>query len=270
MQPISDFSYYLRTGRRRQQSSTTELKFNPWHDPADGRFTFANQGRYFGRGSSSTARQNFLRAGGNPHSSSSGPARALPLVRRDTGQNPIQFLSDVRSAIERIDNEIRARENRGRAKAEALIQKFKIHMIPKEKDTNVVYQDSEKILTVGIGHKVVSADNLKLGDIISDARKEEFWRKDSARALQAAQIQSREAGISDADFVIALADVNFQLGSGWKDEHKKTWSLILKGEYQIAAREAQNSKWYRQTPKRVVAFQQALLALRPNSVRKRQ
>jgi len=31
-------------------SRKTEIKFNPWHDPDDGRFTFAGTGRYFGRG----------------------------------------------------------------------------------------------------------------------------------------------------------------------------------------------------------------------------
>jgi len=31
-----------------QTASTVEVKFNPWHDPEDGQFTFANSGRYFG------------------------------------------------------------------------------------------------------------------------------------------------------------------------------------------------------------------------------
>lgn len=34
------FVLYLRTGRR------VEVKYNPWHDPDDGRFTFAGSGRY--------------------------------------------------------------------------------------------------------------------------------------------------------------------------------------------------------------------------------
>lgn len=42
------FEIYLRTGRRARY---VEVKFNPWHDPDDGRFTFAGTGRYFaGRG----------------------------------------------------------------------------------------------------------------------------------------------------------------------------------------------------------------------------
>lgn len=42
---MSAFEIFLRTGRRIM--SAVETKFNPWHDPEDGRFTFAGQGRYF-------------------------------------------------------------------------------------------------------------------------------------------------------------------------------------------------------------------------------
>ena len=47
------FSFWLRTGRlpRWAQPAPPEVKYNPWHDPDDGRFTFAGTGRYFGRGS---------------------------------------------------------------------------------------------------------------------------------------------------------------------------------------------------------------------------
>ena len=48
----SGFEIFLRTGRRvADDSDQLETKFNPWHDPEDGRFTFARQGRYFGGGS---------------------------------------------------------------------------------------------------------------------------------------------------------------------------------------------------------------------------
>lgn len=48
----SAFSHWIRTGRVAQVSASAdvELKFNPWHDPADGRFTFAGAGRYDGPG----------------------------------------------------------------------------------------------------------------------------------------------------------------------------------------------------------------------------
>ena len=50
----SEFSRWLRTGRRPlvRNGDDIELKFNPWHDPADGRFTFAGGGRRFAAGGS--------------------------------------------------------------------------------------------------------------------------------------------------------------------------------------------------------------------------
>ncbi len=45
---MSPFSIYLRTGRR--VTGSIQTKFNPWHDPDDGRFTFAGRGDYFPRG----------------------------------------------------------------------------------------------------------------------------------------------------------------------------------------------------------------------------
>lgn len=46
----SGFSHWLRTGRLPTAVSPegVELKFNPWHDPEDGRFTFAGAGSHYG------------------------------------------------------------------------------------------------------------------------------------------------------------------------------------------------------------------------------
>ncbi len=45
------FSIWLRTGRLPSVAiaDDVELKFNPWHDPADGQFTFAGSGRNYGQ-----------------------------------------------------------------------------------------------------------------------------------------------------------------------------------------------------------------------------
>ena len=53
----SAFSWWLRTGRLPQAVSPDglELKFNPWHDPADWRFTFAGAGRHYGTGGAEMA-----------------------------------------------------------------------------------------------------------------------------------------------------------------------------------------------------------------------
>ena len=46
------FSIWLRTGRvpSVRNADGIEFKFNPWHDPENGRFTFAGTGRYYARG----------------------------------------------------------------------------------------------------------------------------------------------------------------------------------------------------------------------------
>jgi lysozyme len=126
-----------------------------------------------------------------------------------------------------------------------------------------VYLDSLGVPTVGVGHRVVPADGLEVGDVISEARIDALFRQDAARALAAARDQAAAAGVADPGFIAPLAAVNFQLGAGWTADFAKTWSLILAGDYAGAAEEAGRSKWRRQTPKRVAAFQQALRALPP-------
>ncbi len=51
------FSWWLRTGKLPPIPDTgnLELKFNPWHDPTDGRFTFAGAGSRYGGGSDAVA-----------------------------------------------------------------------------------------------------------------------------------------------------------------------------------------------------------------------
>ena len=53
----SAFSWWLRTGKLPPALGPDglEFKFNPWHDPADGRFTFAGAGRRYGAGGADAA-----------------------------------------------------------------------------------------------------------------------------------------------------------------------------------------------------------------------
>lgn len=76
----SGFSHWLRTGRLPpvRTADGIELKFNPWHDPADGRFTFAGAGSTQGVGNRDT-RQPRLRRGarGGSSNSTGGPPIGL-------------------------------------------------------------------------------------------------------------------------------------------------------------------------------------------------
>jgi len=124
-----------------------------------------------------------------------------------------------------------------------------------------VYSDSLGIPTVGIGHRILPQDDLKLGDEINDSRVTQLFARDGGKALKAAKEQAAKAGISDPSFLLRLAAVNFQLGSGWTSKFPDTWGKTASGDYMGAIKNLDESKWIKQTPARVQAFQNALLAL---------
>jgi hypothetical protein len=78
------FSVWVRTGRWpvATPSGDVEVKFNPWHDPADGRFTFAGSGRSYGRGDG-----NGSSSGGRPGSGGSPTPRSAPERHSRSSEN---------------------------------------------------------------------------------------------------------------------------------------------------------------------------------------
>lgn len=143
---------------------------------------------------------------------------------------------------------------------------FRNLMVRREGKRNAVYEDILGKMTVGIGHLVVSADDLRLGDTISDDRVAALFAADSSAALEAARKQADEAAIRNADFIPYLASVNFQLGTGWTNKFPATWRMIVEGRYAEAANALNGTIWQRQTPVRVRDFQTALRALPPKTV----
>lgn len=110
------FSYWLRTGRLPAVRSAAglELKFNPWHDPEDGRFTFANTGDYHPRGSGGGAKARRPRAGPTPKSQPSSDDLVITAQRQTVGD--IEALSDQEfDAFERATKERRWTERRENA-----------------------------------------------------------------------------------------------------------------------------------------------------------
>jgi GH24 family phage-related lysozyme (muramidase) len=138
---------------------------------------------------------------------------------------------------------------------------FRNLMILREGDETTVYSDSRGLPTVGIGHLVVPADNLQIGDVISPARVDSLFAADSADALAAAWVQAGQAGITSDNFIPYLASVNFQLGTKWTSKFPNTWKMIVDGDYDAAANALNGTLWQRQTPVRVKDFQDALRAL---------
>lgn len=131
-------------------------------------------------------------------------------------------------------------------------------IIAAEGRKNTAYLDSRGVLTVGIGHKVVPGDNIKLGQTISEMQVDAFFDKDIAKAFSAAKQQAAQLNKVTPDFVAALTSVNFQLGTGWTNVFPNTWADLKKDNEQSAINRLKQSDWYSQTPQRVAAFIQAI------------
>lgn len=138
---------------------------------------------------------------------------------------------------------------------------FKKHLASREGYKTTVYLDSLGKPTVGVGHLVTAADNLKVGDKVTDAQVQAWLDKDAQAAWNAAQSQASGAGIGSACFGVALGSVNYQLGTGWRTKFPNTWALIQQGKYAEAAAALNGTIWQKQTPVRVKDFQDALMAL---------
>jgi hypothetical protein len=135
MRRRSVFEIYLRTGKRvASDPQQLETKFNPWHDPDDGRFTFANQGRYFGRGALRPsdgavrhARPATVSAPSPARASTSRPTspartpKPKPLQpgsstgKPGPNQNAASYLDDLNQATQRIQREMGIAQSRLRS-----------------------------------------------------------------------------------------------------------------------------------------------------------
>lgn len=131
-------------------------------------------------------------------------------------------------------------------------------LVQEEGRRNDVYKDTLGNLTVGIGHKVLPSDNLRLGDVISNDKVDQFFSEDASKAFIAAVNQAKEIDKYNVEMIARLTSVNFQLGTGWRSKFPNTWSLIKSGEITPAVRGLINSRWYQQTPTRVANLIQVL------------
>lgn len=116
------------------------------------------------------------------------------------------------------------------------------------------YKDTLGKVTGGYGHLRVAGDPDSFDQNIAS----DWLQKDLSKARSAASKQFAQLPIQTQSLYDVLVSVNYQLGTGWNLSFKNTWKLLLAGDYQKAAAEAQNSAWFNQTPVRVKDLQQAL------------
>jgi len=159
-------------------------------------------------------------------------------------------------------------------------ESFMEHLKLREGFKENVYLDTLGKPTAGTGHLLTAEEKAlyKEGDKISPEITNQWLKQDSSKAYAAGLSQSKELGIEDQGMIEALGSVNFQLGTGWRDKFKGTWSAMQSGDFNLAASEAMfkkpgeggnvfsmdrtqqhgTSSWAQQTPQRVQDFVGAL------------
>lgn len=158
-------------------------------------------------------------------------------------------------------------QSEGEMEADGVPAEFLTHLKLREGWRTKVYLDSRGLPTVGLGHLLTSSEKQKypVGTSVDESLLNTWATHDAKKAYDAATDQAATLGVSSSSFTIALASVNFQMGTGWNTKFKKTWSYMTKGEWEKAALECQDSAWFAQTPVRVQDFQAALRALAGNT-----
>ena len=145
------------------------------------------------------------------------------------------------------------------------------HLKLREGNEECVYLDSLGKPTCGVGHLLTERERqvYQVGDRVSEEQRTVWLEEDAAKAWEAAAQQIEDLGIEDAEFIIVLGSVNFQLGTRWMDKFPSAYKALKNKDYDEAIRQVSTgsgkdgqSKWKEQTPVRVEDFVTAIDKLR--------
>lgn len=115
-----------------------------------------------------------------------------------------------------------------------------------------VYNDHLGKPTVGVGHLVLPKDKLKLGDKISKSRALKFFREDVKTSIKDAQkfVGSKTWGKLSKNVKNVVTNMAFNMGYPKLRQFKKLKAALVAEDYQEAAKQMKNSRWYSQVPNR--------------------
>lgn len=145
------------------------------------------------------------------------------------------------------------------------------HLELREGNEECVYLDSLGKPTCGVGHLLTERERqvYQVGDKVSEEQRTAWLEADAAKAWEAAAQQIEDLGVEDAEFIIVLGSVNFQLGTRWMDKFPSAYKALKNKDYDEAIRQVSTgsgkdgqSKWKEQTPVRVEDFVMAIDKLR--------
>jgi len=127
---------------------------------------------------------------------------------------------------------------------------FKTQLREDEGVKTTVYKDTEKHLTVGVGHKVLDSDNLQLGSVIDEDTLDRMLSDDASAAVNnTMDLVADWEGLS-SNVKHVLSNMTFQLGKKGMSEFSKTIDFVDAGDFKAAAVEMLDSDWAKQTPNR--------------------
>lgn len=129
-----------------------------------------------------------------------------------------------------------------------------------------LYYDSLGKLTAGYGDLITSEEEAQQKMQQTTAQALESLLDNYRKSKKGAEQVAKEAGINIDDLsdaqVEALSEMVFQVGKMGTQKFKNMLSAIREKDYQRAATEAQNSRWFKQTPNRVKKFQEKIMQVK--------
>jgi len=126
-----------------------------------------------------------------------------------------------------------------------------------------VYSDSRGVASVGVGHRVVSADHLRRGDRISQARSARYLRQDIEIAVGICVALWLVCHTYPDEVQQVLVQMAFGLGQRGLAHFTAFHTAIAHRHWQVAARHGRQSRWYRQVPQRAERLMARLEAVPP-------
>ena len=112
-----------------------------------------------------------------------------------------------------------------------------------------VYKDSLGLLTVGVGHLVLSRDNLSYGEAITEARQQALLETDIQRSILLAKNYMPLIDTLDDVRWVVLVSLAFNLGNRLSG-FKQMLSAVNNNKWDEAALQLQDSKWFTQVGRR--------------------
>lgn len=135
------------------------------------------------------------------------------------------------------------------------------HLRSREGFRSRVYLDSLGYPTAGVGHLLKGREKTQypVGSRVPSTVTDRWLREDSTGAYNAAKRQAAECNKNTQFFVNGLTALNFQLGTYWYRKFPNTYRKMKSQDWVGAARGCAESRWFEQTPVRVLDIQRVLL-----------